>query len=723
MTQVTGILTDELGTVLANTTCAVVAIDQVVGQDGGGRVSRGSIVVTDGAGEFDADIKPGRYELVVEASAPADANVKFSRIGRLTVLTTGPMTLEEALDTSFGPINPSILQQAIDAKDAAEAAAVLAQSAYQGRQYETRALFVADTDYVNGADAPVDGTVVTAGGLQYVRSAGAAALPGLPGWLPFGTPTILHFGATGAGDQAVDEAAWAAAVAWADELFIPEGTYIMRRAKLRPADKCRHVHGVYGKSILLHPAMDLGTGSSSVVDFYGTDADTLLTGLLVENLVIDGNKDNLVGGDANNCEGTDVDFCQGAKLQNLIVRNCKSDGIDWDDCIDCSASNILGIDCGGMAVHISSNCERVHTYDSGAIRCGLDNGRPGFDTWSSATHCSINNCWTFECYRGFNSRGVGNAVRGFTAIASAGWGGWIDGTGGNISDVTIDGASVGAVEANNAGLQLNCTDYDMSNVRVQNVTGAGVRSSAVRTTITGLTVNDATGNAIQFFASALHNKVIGFKASGAPNGIQDSGTNNSVSEIEIDGVTAVGVRALGTSGRFGPGNIRNAGTDGAELDGTDNKFIELECDTLGGAGFRIQSTAVRPRMVECNATNWTSVRFTNASATLSILGGFNGTVAPVIGNASVTDSSIFSGVYIYLEASGSSGGPSGVNEGVLHHTRRLDTGGETQMLIERGSPERIFTRSRTTGSWSSWSINWNSKNTTVDGDGFIKVLP
>ena len=191
MTQVTGILTDEVGTILANTTCAVVAIDPIVGQDGGGRVSRGSIVVTDGAGEFDADIKPGQYELVVEVSAPADANVKFSRIGRLTVLTTGPMTLEEALDTSFGPINPSILQQAIEAKDAAEAAAVLAQSAYQGRQYETRAEFVADTDY-----APDDGTVVTAGGLSYARSAGATALPGLPGWLPFGPAVdIRHMGA------------------------------------------------------------------------------------------------------------------------------------------------------------------------------------------------------------------------------------------------------------------------------------------------------------------------------------------------------------------------------------------------------------------------------------------------------------------------------------------------------------------------------------------------
>ena len=200
MTQVTGILIDEIGTVLANTTCAVVAIDQIVGQDGGGRVSRGSIVVTDGAGEFDADIKPGRYELVVEVSAPADANVKFRRIGRLTVLTSGPMTLEEALDRNAEPVTPNILQQAIEAKDAAEAAAVTAVSAaagVAGKSYVTRAEFVSDAAYVSGVDTPPNGTIVTAGGLSYVRSAGATALPGLPGWVPFGDVTPEHFGAVG----------------------------------------------------------------------------------------------------------------------------------------------------------------------------------------------------------------------------------------------------------------------------------------------------------------------------------------------------------------------------------------------------------------------------------------------------------------------------------------------------------------------------------------------
>jgi len=221
MTQVTGILTDEVGTVLANTTCAVVAIDQVVGQDGGGRVSRGSIVVTDGAGEFDADIKPGRYELVVEVSAPADANVKFNRIGRLTVLTTGPMTLEDALDASFGPINPSILQQAIDARDDAEAAAVLAQSAYQGRQYATRAEFVADDTY-----APDDGTVVYAASMIYVAFSSATAIPDKPGFLPGIVVYPDHFAENLTPGTTNMRAALAAALAYSDVTLRPTDYFV-----------------------------------------------------------------------------------------------------------------------------------------------------------------------------------------------------------------------------------------------------------------------------------------------------------------------------------------------------------------------------------------------------------------------------------------------------------------------------------------------------------------
>ena len=61
-----------------------------------------------------------------------------------------------------------------------------------GKQYATRAAFVDD---VAAGYAPAEGTVVTAGGVQYRRDAGAEVLPGLPGWLPFGRLTFRHFSA------------------------------------------------------------------------------------------------------------------------------------------------------------------------------------------------------------------------------------------------------------------------------------------------------------------------------------------------------------------------------------------------------------------------------------------------------------------------------------------------------------------------------------------------
>ena len=181
MTQVTGPLFDEVGNLLANTTCVVQAQEALLGQDGGGRAKRGVEVTTSGAGIFDADIKPGAHILTVWVQAPGASSVTALVRGKLIVLDQANQSLQSALDSDVGDITPSALQQAVAAKDAAEAAAILAQSAYQGRQYTTRAAFVADV--AAGYD-PAAGTVVTASGVQYVRSAGATSLPGLPGWLP-----------------------------------------------------------------------------------------------------------------------------------------------------------------------------------------------------------------------------------------------------------------------------------------------------------------------------------------------------------------------------------------------------------------------------------------------------------------------------------------------------------------------------------------------------------
>lgn len=74
-------------------------------------------------------------------------------------------------------------------RDALAQVGDLVEFAYQGKQYATRAAFVADSGY-----APADGTVVTADGLAYLRKAGATDISDLPGWIPTGIIYAEHFG-------------------------------------------------------------------------------------------------------------------------------------------------------------------------------------------------------------------------------------------------------------------------------------------------------------------------------------------------------------------------------------------------------------------------------------------------------------------------------------------------------------------------------------------------
>lgn len=187
MAIVSGIVRDSEQTALAGIIVTITAAQPVVGFNGGAVARQTESYTTNGAGLMTTgDLAPGAYRVTmsVAVNASTSQTVLLETTGVATEAAT--MTLEAFLAENALPVNTSILQQVL-------AAAAVALSAYQGRQYVTRALFVAATAYVNGADAPVNGTVVTAGGLQYVRSAGDTALPGLPGWLPFGPLSLGHF--------------------------------------------------------------------------------------------------------------------------------------------------------------------------------------------------------------------------------------------------------------------------------------------------------------------------------------------------------------------------------------------------------------------------------------------------------------------------------------------------------------------------------------------------
>lgn len=108
-----------------------------------------------------------------------------------------------------------------ESENQAEIYKTQALSAYQGRQYGTRAEFVADTAYVSGVEIPVFGTVVTAGREKYRRiGIGVNPISDLPNWEPFNVVTPQHFGALGNG-SADDTAAFTAAIAMGKPVFVP----------------------------------------------------------------------------------------------------------------------------------------------------------------------------------------------------------------------------------------------------------------------------------------------------------------------------------------------------------------------------------------------------------------------------------------------------------------------------------------------------------------------
>lgn len=137
-------------------------------------------VTTDSNGAISVPLLRGRvYSLRVNT---ATDGLKY---GALTVPDeAGPFDLADLIDNGAVPVIPSTPPNPT--------------TAYE---YATRAAFVAAG--LTGLD---DGTLVSAGGLFYVRSTGASAIADLSGWLPHGTPSPAHF-ATNATPGTTDMAA------------------------------------------------------------------------------------------------------------------------------------------------------------------------------------------------------------------------------------------------------------------------------------------------------------------------------------------------------------------------------------------------------------------------------------------------------------------------------------------------------------------------------------
>jgi hypothetical protein len=154
MPTITGPIRDTQGNLVPGAQVTLTYTRELVGYDGGAVAKNVRVFTADSFGVVAmAGVVPGYYAITV--SMPKSSDTEIARVlmrGVGTALATDAMTLEAFLaDSTIGEITPTVLQQAIDAKNDAEAAvAVLEGAAYQaGRTVSTVRL---QADYPIGYD-------------------------------------------------------------------------------------------------------------------------------------------------------------------------------------------------------------------------------------------------------------------------------------------------------------------------------------------------------------------------------------------------------------------------------------------------------------------------------------------------------------------------------------------------------------------------------------------
>ena len=137
MTTVTGILRDAQQNAIPNAGVTVRYTRALVGFDGGAVAQNDRLFTTDGSGLLTmTDLVPGHYD--VSVFMPINANTTGTVIRRGTgTVPTGEATLswEAFLQEPIGQVDSTVLQQAIEAKDDAEAAAATAVAAAAGVEF------------------------------------------------------------------------------------------------------------------------------------------------------------------------------------------------------------------------------------------------------------------------------------------------------------------------------------------------------------------------------------------------------------------------------------------------------------------------------------------------------------------------------------------------------------------------------------------------------------
>jgi hypothetical protein len=363
-----------------------------------------------------------------------------------------------------------------------------------------------------------------------------------------------RFGAKGDGttdDTATIQAALdAAGQAGGATVYLPPGIYVAHALNVKSNTIVR---GAGAQTLVRQRAGNYGHNGFGTLDVLDR------SNVLICELAIDGNKSNVVTTNHLNVEGIDVVGGRNVHVRDVWVRNCHSDGIDWDGIDYGTATRVYVEDCDGWGVHISFQSRRVSTLACFALRCGLDHGRGGFDCWQEITNGLIHGCVAQECHIGFELRGPGNTISDCRAIDSVA-------NGLHIFDRQNNVVNFRTTNSGGAGILLDGTaalDNRLIGVRVDGTqSGPGIYVSASRNQILSpLILNPAT-HGIEVAAAAQHTVIntAEVRAQGGER-LRDEGT-----DTVLDGTTFASTSNGHYSWHRGTGSMRcwhELATDGS----------------------------------------------------------------------------------------------------------------------------------------------------------------
>lgn len=275
-------------------------------------------------------------------------------------------------------------------------------------------------------------------------------------------------------------------------------------------------------------------GSQGVLNIHGASSGSPITGVVIEDFTVDGNKAGVTtsaSGEPLDIECISYEFAHDCVARRVRCINAEGDGFDYDDCVRCVTEDCFAEDCDGFGCHNSLRTTHNRHMRFTAIDCGAVHSRGGLDAHGTSPNESTDNsftdCVVTGCYRGILLGGHRNNVKGCRVSASTNTGIRVAGNDNSVtaSVVTATSGNNFTIDGGDRNTITGCNGSDATS------SGAGILlvSGSINNVIAASQFHGNSGRGIQLNAGANTNIVVGnVSRNNSTANLLDSGTSNTL---------------------------------------------------------------------------------------------------------------------------------------------------------------------------------------------------